>query len=105
MMIGTIAMLLYWAVHTIHTGYEPKVNRRIRANTYDLGHKDPAVQRKAQRAYYPLQTTKWALRVLGWIENILLALVTVWVLHFVVLLISVVFTKQIPSGWRAVLSV
>ena len=62
---------------------EQEISREYKANTYDLNRNDPEAKRAAQRKRGPLTAAKWALRVAGWAENVLITLVLAWLVFVV----------------------
>ena len=88
MSLGALLILIYWVVFTLRRGFLPKVLQRTKAAKYDLNHGDDETQEAARRILKPLQVATWALRVGGWVENILLSLVMIWLLYLVGALIA-----------------
>jgi hypothetical protein len=80
MRIGSIVVFLYWAIFTIRMGFTPKLASSLEANAYDRNGRNEEAKKTAQRWYYPLKAAKWILKIVKWIETVLL-----------VLLIAVVF--------------
>lgn len=83
MNLGMVLILAYWAVFTVRKGFSPKVLLRAKAARYDLNNGNEREKKTAQRLTLPLFVATWALRVGGWVENILLVLVGVWLVFLV----------------------
>lgn len=83
MTIGAITVLVYWVIFTIRKGYTPKLTAAVKANTYDLNRDDQQAKKTAQRRRGPLTAAKWALRIAGWAENVLLVLMVAWLVFLI----------------------
>lgn len=83
MSVGMLMTVVYWVIFTIRKGFSPKLAAATKANTYDLNRDDPDAKRAAQRKRGPLTAAKWALRVAGWMETVLLALMVMWLVYLV----------------------
>ena len=79
MTIGTIVVIVYWVIFTIHKGYTPKLAAAEKANKYDLNRDDQQAKKAAQRRRGPLT----ALRIAGWAENVLLVAMIVWLVFLI----------------------
>lgn len=88
MSLGAMLVLIYCVVFTLRRGLSPKVLQQTKAAKYDLYQGDDKTQETARRILKPLQVATWVLRVGGWIENALLALMAVWLLYLVGALIT-----------------
>lgn len=98
MKLGMVLLLLYWAIFTARRGWEPKVNQRIRAREFDLKQCTPDEVAEIRRSLYPLRAARGALRVAFWVENALLAAVTLyffWVIGALIFGTIVIFGVQI----------
>lgn len=88
-----ILIVVYWAIFTVKRHFTPRLTAAIRANTYDLNRNDPEAKRAAQRKRGPLTAAKWALRVAGWTENIVIILILVWLTLIIgAMLIGIIVT-------------
>lgn len=83
MTIGTIAVIVYWVIFTIRKGYTPKLAAAEKANKYDLNRDDPQAKKAAQRRRGPLTAARWALRIAGWVENVLFVAMIVWLVFLI----------------------
>lgn len=84
MNLGALLILVYWAVFTLRRGFTPKVLQRAKAAKYDaFKAKSECEYKKIANKAKLFNVATWALRVGGWVENTLLALVAVWLLYLV----------------------
>lgn len=88
MTAGTLIVLVYWVIFTIRKGFTPKLAVATKANAFDLNRNDPDAKKAAERKRGPLTAAKWALRVAGWAETVLLVLLIVWLAFLIGALIS-----------------
>lgn len=92
-----IILVAYWVIFTARKHLEPRLKKAIRANAYDMAKTDPDAQRAARRKHGLLKAAGWGFRVLGWAENVLIALAVAF-FAFVVggLIAGTVFVFDIP---------
>lgn len=90
---GIILVAVYWAIFTVKRHFTPRLTAAIKANTYDLNRNDPEAKRAAQRKRGPLTAAKWALRVAGWAENAIIAILLVWLAFIVGAVLTYAFGK------------
>lgn len=80
---GVLILISYWVIFTARRHFTPKLAAATKANTYDMNRGDPEAKRAARRKRGPLAAGKWALRVAGWTENILVVLAISWLFFLV----------------------
>ena len=78
MRAGILLIVLYWALFTIRAGLQPKVAAEVKAATYDMKRASGLEKLEHTRRLQCLTVAKWALRVCGWAENVLLGVVILW---------------------------
>ena len=85
MTAGMLIVIVYWVIFTIRKGFTPKLTRAERVNAYDINRtEDGTAERKtAERKRKSLAAGKWALRIAGWVENVLLFLMLAWVVFLI----------------------
>lgn len=83
MNIGFLIVLAYWVIFTAHKHFAPKVTAAIKANNYDMNRAAPDEVKYIARKRKPLTAAKWALRVAGWIENVLAVLMLAWLAYLI----------------------
>lgn len=83
MSAGIILVAVYWAIFTMRKHFTPRLTAATKANAYDLNRDNPEAKKAAQRKRGPLAAAKWALRVAGWAENVLITLVLAWLVFVV----------------------
>lgn len=76
MRAGILLIVLYWALFTIRAGLQPKVAAEVKAATYDMKRASGLEKLEHTRRLQCWTVAKWALRVCGWAENVLLGVVT-----------------------------
>ena len=79
MRAGILLIVLYWALFTIRAGLQPKVAAEVKAATYDMKRASGLEKLEHTRRLQCWTVAKWALRVCGWAENVLLGVVILWV--------------------------
>ena len=79
MRAGILLIVLYWALFTIRAGLQPKVAAEVKAATYDMNRASGLEKLEHTRRLQCWTVAKWALRVCGWAENVLLGVVILWV--------------------------
>ena len=79
MRAGILLIVLYWALFTIRAGLQPKVAAEVKAATYDMKRASGLEKLEHTRRLQCWTVAKWALRVCGWAENVLLGAVILWV--------------------------
>lgn len=77
MRAGILLIVLYWALFTIRAGLQPKVAAEVKAATYDMKRASGLEKLEHTRRLQCWTVAKWALRVCGWAENVLLGVVTI----------------------------
>lgn len=75
MRAGILLIVLYWALFTIRAGLQPKVAAEVKAATYDMKRASGLEKLEHTRRLQCWTVAKWALRVCGWAENVLLGVV------------------------------
>ena len=75
MRAGILLIVLYWALFTIREGLQPKVAAEVKAATYDMKRASGLEKLEHTRRLQYWTVAKWALRVCGWTENVLLGAV------------------------------
>lgn len=75
MRAGILLIVLYWALFTIREGLQPKVAAEVKAATYDMKRASGLEKLEHTRRLQCWTVAKWALRVCGWAENVLLGAV------------------------------
>lgn len=80
---GFLLVVVYWAIFTARKHFAPKVTAAIKANAYDMNRATTDEAKSIARKRKLLTVAKWALRVAGWIENALAALVIAWLVFLI----------------------
>lgn len=83
MTAGTLIVCVYWVIFTVRKHYTPHIAAAERANVYDLHHTDPEVRKAAQGKRGGISAAKWALRIAGWVENVLVVLMLAWLVFVI----------------------
>lgn len=97
MTAGSVLVLAYLVITIVRHHFTPKLAAAIKANTYDLNRNDPDAKNAAERKRGPLTAAKWALRVTGWVENVLAVLMIMWLVFLIgALLTGTVFVFGYP---------
>lgn len=76
-------VIIYWVLFTVRAGFSPKVNKAVKAATYDLKGNDPALAEAARRKMVPLKAATSVLRFIGWAEKPLLIFMVWWFLWMI----------------------
>ena len=79
---GFLITTVFWVVYTLRKHFGPKVAAGIKAETYNVNvSKNPQTVKLHVRRLNLWTAAKWALRVAGWAENLLAALMIVWLVY------------------------
>lgn len=81
---GILLLLAYWVIFTARRHFTPKVSAAIKAETYNVNvAKGPNSAQRHTRRLACWTVAKWALRVAGWAENILVVLAVAWLVYLI----------------------
>lgn len=83
MTIGSIVIVLYWAIFTVRKGFTPKLALKLKANAYDRKGSNEEAKKAAERQYYPLEAARWILKIAVWTENVLLIALIAWIIFLI----------------------
>lgn len=82
MSAGFLITTVFWVVYTLRKHFGPKVAAGIKAETYNVNvGKNPHTVQLHVRRLNLWTAAKWALRVAGWAENLIAALMIVWLVY------------------------
>lgn len=84
MNVGILLLMAYWVIYTAQRHFTPKVSAEIMVETYNVNVAKGAhsVQRHKRRLAC-WTVAKWALRVAGWVKNVLAVLMLAWLVYLI----------------------